>query len=162
MYANRTAPAVGRGRTVGSAIVFFVLVAATASSGAFFTPGEWYASLRKPQWTPPDWLFGPAWTVLYIAIAAAGWLVWRARRRVELPLILWGLQLIANAAWSLLFFGRHLPGIALIDIVVMLGLILGFIDTARRTSPAAAWLFVPYALWVSFAGALNAAIWLMN
>lgn len=157
-----TRGATGRGHAVLTAVVFLVLVAATGSSGALFMPGEWYAGLRKPEWTPPSWLFGPAWTVLYVAIAAAGWLVWRARRRLDLPLMLWGLQLIANAAWSWLFFGIHRPGLAFIDIIIMLSLIVGFIDVARQSSPVAAWLFVPYALWVTFAGALNLAIWLMN
>lgn len=149
-------------RSFVAPIIFLALVAATASSGAFFMPGEWYASLRKPAWTPPGWLFGPAWTVLYVAIAVAGWLVWRARRRIDAPLVVWGLQLIANAAWSWLFFGLHRPGLALFDILVMLSLIIGFIVLARRSSRAAAWLFVPYALWVTFAGALNFAIWWMN
>lgn len=125
-------------------------------------PGEWYAGLRKPQWTPPNWLFAPAWTVLYIAVAVAGWLVWRNRRRVDAALMLWGLQLATNAAWSWLFFGLHRPGLALLDILAMLGLIVGFIDAARHINRTAALLFVPYALWVTFAGALNCAIWLMN
>lgn len=162
MDRNETTPAAGRMRALGSGVVFLLLVAATGSSGAFFMPGEWYESLRKPEWTPPNWLFGPAWTVLYVVVAAAGWLVWRARRRVDLPLILWGLQLIANAAWSWLFFGLHRPGLAFLDIIVMLSLIVGFMDVARRSTAAAAWLFVPYALWVTFAGALNFTIWLMN
>ena len=149
-------------RSLAAGIVFLALVAVTAGSGALFMPGEWYASLRKPEWTPPDWLFAPVWTVIYIAIAAAGWLVWRARQRIDAPLVLWGLQLIANALWSWLFFGLHLPGVAFADIIVMLGLILGFIVAAKRSSPPAAALFVPYASWVTFAGALNLAIWQMN
>jgi translocator protein len=145
-----------------SLLAFILSVALIAVFGAQFEPGAWYSQLQKPVWNPPDWVFGPVWTLLYIAIAAAGWLVWRATRRLEPALQLWGLQLIANGLWSWLFFGLHRPGLALVDIAVLFGLIVSFIVTARRYSVAASWLFVPYAAWVAFAAALNGWIWNAN
>jgi translocator protein len=149
-------------RRLPSLIVFASLVAITASVSAQYEPGAWYDQLTKPAWNPPNWLFAPVWTALYLAIAVAGWLTWRATPRVEPALRVWMLQLIANGLWSWLFFGLHEPGIAFVDIVVLLGLIVGFIVLARRHSVAASWLFAPYAVWVAFAATLNAAVWGAN
>jgi tryptophan-rich sensory protein len=145
-----------------SLLVFAALVAGAAVSGAQFQPGDWYAVLAKPSWTPPSWLFGPVWTLLYIGIAVAGWLVWRKTGRVDAALTVWFAQMVLNAAWSWLFFGLHRPDLALVDIVAMIVLIVAFIVLARGSSAVASWLFVPYLLWVSYATALNAAIWRMN
>lgn len=145
-----------------SLVVFVALVVAAAVTGAQFQPGAWYAALVKPSWTPPNWLFGPVWTLLYIGIAVAGWLVWRKRGRVDAAIGVWLGQLVLNAAWSWLFFGMHRPDLALIDILAMLVLIVLFIVFARRVSPIASYLFVPYFLWVSYATALNFAIWRAN
>ena len=142
---------------------FLAAAAATAFIAGRFRPGAWYAALAKPSWTPPGWLFAPVWSVLYLAIGVAGWLVWRAGGRgAVVPLAIWLAQLAANAAWSWLFFGRHRPGGALADIAVLLVLILAFIVAARPWSRGAAWLFVPYAAWVLFAASLNAAIVRLN
>jgi translocator protein len=141
---------------------FFAVVAAAALLGAQFQPGAWYAGLAKPAWTPPSWVFGPVWTILYIAIAAAGWLVWHRARRMTTALWFWSAQIVLNAAWSWLFFGLQRPGLALADIGLLLAAIAGFILAARRESPAAAGLFMPYLLWVGYASALNLAIWRMN
>jgi translocator protein len=146
-----------------SLVLFAVLVAAGAVTGAQVEPGSWYQALEKPPWTPPSWLFGPVWTLLYIAIAVAGWLAWREERRpFSAPMIAWGAQLILNALWSWLFFGLHRPGLAMVDIVLLLGAIVAFIVLARSRSAIASWLFVPYALWVTFAAALNFAIVRLN
>ena len=145
-----------------SLFVFVALVAATAFTGAQFQPGVWYAALAKPSWTPPNWLFGPVWTLLYIGIAVAGWLVWRKTGRIETTLWIWLAQLVLNAAWSWLFFGIHRPDLALVNILAMLVLIALFIVFARPVSPIASWLFVPYFLWVSYATALNFSIWRAN
>lgn len=145
-----------------SLLLFLSLVALVAAFGAQFEPGAWYSQLQKPDWNPPNWVFGPVWTLLYIGIAVAGWLVWRATRRVQPALQLWGMQLIANGLWSWLFFGLHQPGIALVDISLLFCLIVSFIIASRRYSVAASWLFVPYAIWVGFAAALNASIWSAN
>lgn len=139
------------------------MVAAAALVGSQFGPGPWYIALQKPSWTPPDWLFGPVWTVLYIAIAVAGWSVWRSKAvSVTKPILLWLLQVILNGLWTWLFFGLRRPELALIDIIALLITICCFIGTARGPSRVAAWLFIPYALWVGFATALNFAIWRLN
>ena len=145
----------------GSLLVFLVLVAVVASLGAMFQPGAWYTGLAKPAWTPPGWLFGPVWTVLYGMIAVAGWMAWRSSGR-GLLMALWGLQLTLNALWSPLMFGRHEIGLALVDIVALVIVILAFIAAAWRQRRAAALLFIPYLAWVSFATALNVAIWMLN
>ena len=145
-----------------SLLLFILVVAAAALFGAQFEPGDWYDGLAKPSWNPPYSVFGPVWTVLYLGIAIAGWLVWTDARRVNAALMLWIVQLLLNAAWSWLFFGIHAMRIALIDIVALLVTIIAFIVVARRSNAVASWLFVPYALWVAFATALNAAIWRMN
>lgn len=146
-----------------SLLVFFAAVAAAALTGSQFSPGDWYEALAKPSWTPPDWLFGPVWTVLYIAIAVAGWLVWRgASRQVSAALVLWVVQLGLNTAWSWLFFGLHRTGLALVDIALLLLVIVAFLFAAWPIRRAASWLFVPYALWVGYAASLNLFIWHFN
>lgn len=147
---------------VPALILFVVLVAVAASTGAMFEPGAWYEQLAKPSWNPPNAVFGPVWTVLYIGIAIAGWLTWRASARMTVALLLWIAQLVLNWAWSFLFFGLHRPDLALVDILLLLATIFAFIVSARRRSPVASWLFVPYAAWVSFAIALNFSIWRLN
>lgn len=140
--------------------LFVAFVGAAAVFGAQFTPGDWYRALVKPSWTPPNWLFAPVWTALYIMIALAGWLVWRAGARAALGF--WTAQLVLNALWSWIFFGQNLLGVALIDITLLLASIVGFIVCAWGRSPSASLLFVPYLAWVSFASALNAAIFGLN
>ena len=111
----------GTMKNTRSLLVFVALVVAAAAFGGYFQPGAWYAGLRKPPPTPPNWVFGPAWTLLYLAIAVAGWIVWRTQRRIGLPLLLWGAQLALNAMWSFLLFGMQRPGFALVEIAVLLG-----------------------------------------
>jgi tryptophan-rich sensory protein len=148
--------------TVTSLVVFVAFVAAVALFGAQFQPGSWYETLQKPTWNPPNWVFGPVWTILYIGIAIAGWRVWCETGRFVSALALWIGQLVLNACWSMLFFGLHRPDIALVDIILLLALIVAFIVKARRHSTLASWLFVPYFAWVAFAAALNFAIWQLN
>jgi benzodiazapine receptor len=150
---------------MASFIVFFLLTAAAATLGAIFTPGAWYAALVKPALTPPDWIFPVAWTVLYAMIAVAGWLLWRHRNAdpFGLPIVgLWVLQLALNAAWSWIFFGLHLTGLALLEIVVLFGTILGVVLLARKISRVASLLMTPYLAWVGFAIWLNFGIWRLN
>jgi len=154
---------------VRSLITFVVLVAGAAAIGGLSMPGAWYAGLSKPGWTPPNRVFGPVWTILYLGIAVAGWLVWRSPGGAGRPapgvwpaLIAWGGQLLLNGLWSWLFFGLRQPAWALVDIVLLLTAILTFIVLARPLSAVAAGLFAPYAAWVAYATALNAAIWWMN
>lgn len=147
--------------------VFLAAVAIVAISGSMFTPSVdpgWYASLRKPSFNPPNWVFAPVWTVLYAMIAVSGWLVWRrvGWAGAGLPMAWWFAQLILNAVWTPLFFGAHLVGLALAIILSLLAAIIGTIMVFRRHHALAAAMLVPYAAWVAFATVLNWSIWRLN
>jgi benzodiazapine receptor len=144
-----------------SLIVFLALTAIAAMSGSQFRPGEWYATLAKPEWTPPGWLFPPVWAVLYVMIAVAGWRVWKAEG-VGPAVIVWSIALLLNAAWSFLMFGQRQIAFAAIDVVALWLAIVAFIVVSWPVDRLAAGLFVPYLAWVSFAAALNIAIWRLN
>ena len=125
----------------------------------------WYESLVKPALTPPSWLFGPVWTVLYAMMALAAVLVWRQgweRGEVKRALGVFLLQLVLNLVWSPLFFGAHKVGLALLDIVLMWVAIVWTIRLFYKLSRPAAYLLVPYLVWVSFAMYLNFALWMLN
>ena len=128
--------------------------------GAVIGPDAWFANLAKPSFNPPNWLFAPVWTTLYILIGIAGWLVWRARAGTAMKL--WWAQLALNFLWPPVFFGLHWIGIALAIISLMLVAIWGFVALTARRVPWAAALFVPHGLWVCFATVLNAALWVLN
>jgi tryptophan-rich sensory protein len=146
-----------------SLIVFFVLVGAAGVFGGQWGANEWYERLQKPVFTPPNWLFPIAWTVLYAMIAIAGWRVWDAAHpQRESALGFWGLQLLLNAGWSYLFFGRRDLSAGLAGIAALWLSIAGFIAFAYPADETAALLFIPYLIWVSFAGFLNFTIWRMN
>jgi translocator protein len=147
--------------TYPSLIAFFAITFVAALTGAMFMPGPWYKTLLKPTWTPPNWVFGPAWTVLYFLIAVAGWRVYRAVGWHS-ALVFWLLQLVLNAAWSWLMFGQKRIDLALIDVVALWLSIAAFIVVARPIDQTASFLFVPYLAWVTFATVLNAAIWRLN
>lgn len=149
-------------RNAGALGIFVAFVALAALFGAQFEPGPWYEGLRKPPLNPPNWVFGPVWSVLYLTIAVAGWLVWCARPASARPLALWGTQLVLNAAWSLLFFGLHLPGVALIEILLLLFLLVATTVSFLRVQALAGLLLVPYVAWVCFAAYLNAGLWYLN
>lgn len=121
----------------------------------------WYYSLSPPPGTPPNWLFGPIWSVLYVMIGVAGWLVWR-RNGSASPLRLWGWQLAANALWSPVFFGLHSPLLALGVILLLLALIALTIRGFRPVQRLAAWLMLPYFAWTAYAAYLNAGFWWLN
>jgi len=125
---------------------------------------EFYSTLNQPAWAPPAGVFGPVWTLLYIGMGVAAWLVWRergfARARGALGLFL--LQLGVNALWSWLFFAWHRGGLAFADILVLLVLIVATIFAFSRIRRAAAWLLAPYLAWVIFATALNWSVWQRN
>ena len=146
-----------------SLLLFIALVAAAAAFGGQWGGGPWYAGLSKPDWTPPNWLFPPAWAALYLMIAVAGWLIWTTPHESRsLILGLWAAQLLLNAAWSYIFFGRHEIALGLIDILALWAMIAAFAVAAWPVNQWASLLFMPYLLWVSFAAALNASIWLRN
>ena len=155
-------------KRLGSFVVFIALVAAVALTAGQFMPGAWYQALAKPSWTPPGWLFGPVWGVLYVMIAIAGWLVWKrepgemVREDVVAARWFWVSQLVFNGLWSPVMFGAHQIGLAFAVLILMWISIVGFIVKAWPARTAAAVLFLPYLAWVSFAGALNFAIWRLN
>ena len=140
-------------------IVFAIAWALVLGIGGGFltTIGSWYHELEKPGWQPPDWLFGPAWTILYLMIAIAGWRIWIADG-YGAALLVWCVNLVFNAAWSWLMFCKHRIDLALADAIAMLLTILAFISLALPHDAIAAYLFVPYLLWVAYATALNGAI----
>jgi len=142
---------------------FGLAVAAAALIGGLGVAGTAaeYQNLEQPSWAPPSWLFGPVWTILYAMIAVAGWLVWR-RTGWNRALTVYAVQLVLNALWTPIFFGFGRYGLALVDIVAMWLLIGATIVLFRPISRTAAWLLVPYWAWVTFATALNAAIWSAN
>lgn len=141
-----------------------VFIAAAFGAVASSNAPAFYAELDLPAWAPPASLFGPVWTVLYILMAIAAWLVWRARgwdgARTALTLFL--VQLVLNALWSWLFFAWRLGGAAFTELIVLWSLIVATAVAFWRVSPAAGALLVPYAAWVAFAGALNLAAWRAN
>jgi len=124
----------------------------------------WYDTIVKPSFNPPSWVFGPAWTLLYILMGIGLYLILQTPRSDArtTALIIFGIQLTLNFAWSFLFFYFHRPGIALIEIITLWVFILLMIFRFQKLSPAAAYLQIPYLLWVSFASVLNAALWYLN
>ncbi len=144
---------------------FWLAVTFTAAwIGSRFQPGEWYAGLVKPALTPPGWVFGPVWTMLYAMMATAAWLVWRSLGMSDalIPLGLFLGQLALNALWSYLFFGLQRPDLAFLDIVALwLGLLATLVAFWRANAPAGI-LLLPYLLWVSFATYLNFQFWRLN
>jgi len=149
-------------------LALFTLVCFAAGGlGSYWTAGSvntWYPSLHKPVWNPPNWLFGPVWSALYLAMAVAGWLVWRKAgwRDGRLAFGLFAAQLILNTLWSFLFFGMQSPLAGLVDILVLWLLIAAAGLALGRIVPAAGWLFAPYWAWVSYAVTLNFAVWWLN
>jgi tryptophan-rich sensory protein len=147
-----------------AAVVFCELV---GISGALFTGPAvdgWYRTLERPAFAPPNWVFGPAWTLLYALMGIAAYLVWKAPKTParRAALAWFGAQLALNAIWSPVFFGLKNPGFALLIIVMMWAAIVATIAAFARVRTAAAWLLVPYLLWVSFATYLNYSFWALN
>jgi tryptophan-rich sensory protein len=155
------------GRNLVALAGFVALCFAVAAAGGAVTATSvetWYAGLAKPPFNPPDWVFGPVWTALYLMIAVAGWRVWRRRSEsgAWLALGAWGVQLSLNLSWSMLFFGARMIGAALVEIAVLLAAILITAALFWRIDRIAGVLLVPYTAWVSFATVLNAALWRLN
>ena len=152
---------------VSSLVLSFVLVYAVAGLGSYFTVGAidtWYATLTKPEFNPPNWIFGPVWTILYALMAIAAWRVYQKHTNPSSrnALILYGVHLVLNAAWSIVFFGLHAPLPALGIIVVLFLSIFALTILFYRVDKAAGLLFLPYLVWVSFASYLNLSIVLLN
>lgn len=143
-------------------LAVWVLISLSAGFiGSRFPPGEWYDSLAKPSFNPPGWVFGPVWTLLYILMGIAVWLVWK-EQGFSTAVYLFMAQLALNALWSYLFFGANKPGLAFLEIILLWVLILLTMILFWRARTAAGVLFIPYLLWVSFASVLNYSLWRMN
>lgn len=148
-----------------SLILFLLLVVGGGLLIGYLTaPGDWYAQLAKPAFNPPAWVFAPVWTTFYIIIATAGWRVSQRHRRhfTRTSTRFWWIQLALNFLWSPVFFGMHLIGAALAILSLLLMIIVGFIVVTWPRDRLAAWLFVPYAIWIAFAGVLNGSIFFLN
>jgi len=147
-------------------IGFFAICLGAGGLGSFFTANgvrDWYPRLRKPAGTPPSWIFGPVWTALYVLMAISAWLVWREYGRGALPaLLIFFAQLALNVAWSGIFFGSRMPGVAFLEIVILSLAIIFNCFIFYRLQPISALLLVPYLLWVGYAAYLNFGIWRLN
>jgi translocator protein len=147
-------------------LLFFILVTLIVGAGAsvFTEPNiaTWYAGLVHPSFAPPNWLFAPVWTTLYVLMAVAAWRVWRVAGTKSPEMAAYVLQLIFNFAWSAIFFAAHQIGLALVEIGLLLLLILATTILFWRRDRLAGWLFLPYLAWTSFAAFLNHAFWLLN
>jgi len=154
-------------RDLFSLIAFIILCLAVSGIGGAITAtsvGTWYQTLEKPPFNPPDWVFAPVWTTLYILMGIAAWRVWR-RRSFEVTgraLVVFAVQLGLNLAWSFLFFGLQRIDLALFEIVFLLCAIITNTIMFWRIDRLAGLSFVPYAAWVTYATVLNAALWLLN
>lgn len=149
-------------RNLPTYLLFLVLVVGGGLLiGSTTTPDGWYAALAKPAFNPPNWLFGPVWTVLYVVIAVAGARTW-LRARGGRAMTAWWAQLVFNFLWSPVFFALHSIGGALVIVLAMAGTVAAFIALSWRSDRLSALLFVPYLAWVSFAALLNASIFWLN
>jgi tryptophan-rich sensory protein len=154
-------------KTIAEIAGFLLVCVAAGAMGSAFTARaipEWYAALQKPPWTPPDRVFGPVWSALYLMMGLAAWLVWRKAgwTGATTALALFCVQLVLNVLWSALFFGMRAPGAAFIEIVLLWVMIAATLVSFWKITPAAGALLAPYLLWVAFAAALNLAVWRMN
>lgn len=153
-------------RWLGLLVILIVCLGA-GGLGAIATTPEidgWFRTIAKPSWNPPDWIFGPVWTTLYVMMAISAWLVWRPAgfKAAATPLTLFILQLALNVVWSWIFFSLHRPGWAFAEIILLWTAILATLIAFWQQSRWAGWLLVPYLAWVSFASLLNFTIWRLN
>lgn len=153
-----------RKRSTNLLVLIYFLVGVVGMGwglGVLTGPDAWYANLVKPSFNPPNALFAPVWTLLYIMIAVAGWRIWRCASR-SFAMLLWTMQMALNWLWSPIFFLAHQPGKALIIITLLLMTVLVFIIQSQKHDKMASWLSIPYALWIGFATILNASIYWLN
>lgn len=155
---------IGGPRSAVALAGWLALTFCAAATGVFVSVGGWYGSLAKPSWNPPSWVFGPVWTLLYILMAVAAWLVWREGgwKAQKQALGLYLLQWLLNALWTPIFFGMQRPGLAFAELVLLDVALLGTLAAFWRVKRFAGLLLVPYVLWVCFASVLNFTIWRLN
>ncbi|MHC4597066.1 MAG: TspO/MBR family protein [Planctomycetota bacterium] len=155
-------------KTIGKLVCSVSICLLTGFLGSFFTMDSaktWYAGLSRSSLTPPDWAFGIVWPVLYILMGTSAFLIWNAgvdKIQVRVALGVFAFQLLLNGIWTPIFFGLHLIGLALVEIVFLWAAVLTTIFAFRKVSKTAAVLLLPYILWLSFAVFLNACFWLLN
>ena len=154
-------------RDVAGLIVFLVICLGISALGGLITAtsvGSWYQALERPPFNPPDWVFAPVWSILYIMMAVAAWRVWRTAgfESRGKALAVFAVQLGLNLLWSFLFFGLQRIDLALIEILILLAVIIVNTVLFWRIDRLAGMLFVPYVLWVGFATMLNASLWWLN
>ena len=155
-------------RKLGALAAFIVVSFLAAGLGSAATTQAittWYPTIAKPSWNPPNGVFAPVWTTLFLLMSLAAWRAWRAAATpadATKTLALYGAQLVLNVLWSVLFFSLHRPGLALLEIVVFLALLIALQVRFARTDRLAAILWSPYVAWVSFAAFLNGTIWWLN
>lgn len=151
-----------------SLIIAILICEGAGGIGSIFTSAKiptWYAGVIKPSFNPPNWIFGPVWITLFLMMGISVWLIWQKgiqNQEIKIALAVFAFQLILNIVWSLIFFGLQSPGRALIEIIFLWLAILVTIFRFFPLSSLAAWLLVPYLLWVSFAAVLNFSIWRLN
>jgi tryptophan-rich sensory protein len=149
-------------------LLISILIALLAGFiGSFFTTSSistWYAFINKPFFSPPNWIFAPVWSFLYILMGISAFLIWQKRdnSKIKPAMIFYGIQLVLNTLWSIIFFGMHNPGLALLEILILWVFISITLIEFYRINKTAGLLFIPYLLWVSFASILNYAIWILN
>jgi len=153
-----------RGQQIISLIIWIAICFIPAVVGSRFMPGEWYARLIKPSWTPPGYLFGPVWTFLYATMGISAWLLWKkvGFSGAKIAFILFFSQLVLNGLWSWLFFGLRQPGLALIELCLLWILILVTLISFWMLYKPSGIILIPYLAWVSFAAILNFSIWSLN
>ena len=139
-------------------------VGALGSHVTAISVSSWYTLIEKPSWTPSNWLFPPVWTTIFVLMAIAAWMVWKAAgcRFPARVFAVFVLQLVLNLGWSILFFGMQSPGSAFIEIIFLWAIIIFMIAMFRSKSPVTTFLLLPYLVWITFAGYLNYAIWILN
>jgi len=151
-------------RQIPALIGWLALCFAASAGGLFVSVDGWYAGLQKPSWNPPPWVFGPAWTLLYVLMAIAAWMIWREGgwKRQKLALSLFLAQWFLNALWTPLFFGLHRSGIAFAEILGLWFALALTVVSFWRVRKLAGYFLLPYLAWVTFAGTLNFTIWRLN
>lgn len=160
-------PEIGTGKDLLALALFVGICLGVGGLGGAVTATsvtEWYPTLNKPSFNPPNWVFGPVWTALYVMMGVAAWRVWRAADRdtARGPLALFALQLAVNLGWSVAFFGLRNLGLAVAVIIVLDLLVLATALMFRRVDRFAEWLLIPYLAWIAFATILNIAVWRLN
>lgn len=145
-------------------LLWIIISFIPAIIGGYFKPGSWYLEIAKPDWTPPGWVFGPVWFLLYFCMGISASIIWKSKNNkpIKLAMTIFIVQLILNALWSWVFFGLNNLLFSVVEIILLLSMIVLTIFLFYRINKKAGLILIPYLLWVSFATILNLNIWLLN